>query len=139
MGVIEDVTSPSFIILNEYKTKYFPIYHFDLYRLENSGLDSIKEELREYSKENILTFVEWADFGAGELPFDKMEAYTHQISQKHSHDYPHNSLQSYELSIFPAVQSKNRMQVQKVLLIVPLPFQKNLFLLHTKNICGNNP
>lgn len=72
-GVLEDVTSPSFVILNEYKSKFFPIYHFDLYRLENSGLDSIKEELREYSKENVLTFVEWADFGAGELPVDKIE------------------------------------------------------------------
>ena len=73
LGVAEDVTSPSFVILNEYKSKFFPIYHFDLYRLENSGLESIKEELREYSKENVLTFVEWADFGAGELPVDKME------------------------------------------------------------------
>lgn len=73
LGVVEEVTSPSFVILNEYKTKYFPIYHFDLYRLETSGLDSIKEELREYSKENILTFVEWADFGEGELPVQKME------------------------------------------------------------------
>lgn len=73
LGVIEDVTSPSFVILNEYKSKYFPIYHFDLYRLENSGIDSIKEELREYSKENVLTFVEWADFGKSELPLSKME------------------------------------------------------------------
>ncbi len=73
LGVIEDVTSPSFVILNEYKSKYFPIYHFDLYRLEESGVKSIKEELREYSKENILTLVEWANFGLEELPSDRIE------------------------------------------------------------------
>lgn len=73
LGVFEDVTSPSFVILNEYKSKYFPIYHFDLYRLENNGIETIKEELREYSKENVLTFVEWADFGKCELPVEKME------------------------------------------------------------------
>lgn len=73
LGVTEEVTSPSFVILNEYKSKYFPIYHFDLYRLEIGGIETIKEELREYSKDNVLTFVEWADFGKSELPIEKME------------------------------------------------------------------
>ena len=62
----------SFVILNEYKGAKFPIYHFDLYRLENEGLETIKEELREYSKAGILTFVEWADFGTGELPYNRL-------------------------------------------------------------------
>ncbi len=73
LNVKEKVTSPSFVILNEYKTNFLPVYHFDLYRLENSGLDSIKEELREYSKENVITLVEWANFGQRELPVDKIE------------------------------------------------------------------
>lgn len=73
LGISEEVTSPSFVILNEYKSKYFPIYHFDLYRLEIGGIETIKEELREYSKDNVLTFVEWADFGKSELPIEKME------------------------------------------------------------------
>lgn len=64
------VTSPSFVILNEYKTSRFPVYHFDLYRLEQKGLDSIVNELREYSKTGFLTFVEWAQFGKSEIPGD---------------------------------------------------------------------
>lgn len=64
------VTSPSFVILNEYKTARFPVYHFDLYRLEQKGLESIVNELREYSKVGFLTFVEWAQFGRGEIPED---------------------------------------------------------------------
>ncbi len=73
LGVVEDVTSPSFVILNEYKTKFFPIYHFDLYRLEETGINSIKDELLAYSEDKILTLVEWANFGKDELPVDKIE------------------------------------------------------------------
>ena len=73
MGVIEDVTSPSFVILNEYKTKFFPIYHFDLYRLEETGTKTIKDELLAYSEDKVLTLVEWANFGEDELPIDKIE------------------------------------------------------------------
>ncbi len=79
LGVKEKITSPSFVILNEYKGAInpksgiqMPVYHFDLYRLEDEGLETIKEELREYSKDNVLTFVEWADFGAGELPYNRL-------------------------------------------------------------------
>ena len=32
LDVKERVTSPSFVILNEYHTGSIPIYHFDLYR-----------------------------------------------------------------------------------------------------------
>ena len=31
LGIKEKVTSPSFVILNEYKSNLVPIYHFDLY------------------------------------------------------------------------------------------------------------
>lgn len=68
LEVQEKVTSPSFVILNEYKTKRFPIYHFDLYRLEQQGLKSIVSELREYSKTGVLTFIEWAEFAYDEIP-----------------------------------------------------------------------
>ena len=39
LGVKERVTSPSFVILNEYHTGSIPVYHFDLYRLENEGIN----------------------------------------------------------------------------------------------------
>ncbi len=68
MNVKENVTSPSFVILNEYKTDLMPVYHFDLYRLEHKGLKSVVDELREYSKDGILTFIEWADFAYNEIP-----------------------------------------------------------------------
>ncbi len=68
LEVKDNVTSPSFVILNEYKCSLFPIYHFDLYRLEEKGLKSIISELREYSKKGCLTFIEWAEFAYSEIP-----------------------------------------------------------------------
>lgn len=68
LNVKEKVTSPSFVILNEYKSDLCPVYHFDLYRLEEKGLKSIVEELRQYCKTGYLTFIEWAEFGQNEIP-----------------------------------------------------------------------
>jgi tRNA threonylcarbamoyladenosine biosynthesis protein TsaE len=76
LGVKKAVTSPSFVIMNQYGTTpdspHIPVYHFDLYRLENEGLNTIENELREYSKHGVLTFVEWANFGGEQLPFERL-------------------------------------------------------------------
>lgn len=68
LKVDKKVTSPSFVILNEYNCDKFPIYHFDLYRLEEKGLKSMISELREYTKQGVLTFIEWAEFAHDEIP-----------------------------------------------------------------------
>ena len=73
LGVKEKVTSPSFVILNEYHSASIPVYHFDLYRLEHAGIKTIADELREYSVGEKITFVEWAEFSQGEIPFDRIE------------------------------------------------------------------
>lgn len=73
IGIKEKVTSPSFVILNEYYSASIPVYHFDLYRLEHTGISTITEELREYSEGKKITFVEWAEFSQGELPFERIE------------------------------------------------------------------
>lgn len=73
IGVTERVTSPSFVILNEYHSAKLPLYHFDLYRLENVGISTIEDELREYTTGKKITLVEWAEFDSGALPFDRVE------------------------------------------------------------------
>lgn len=73
LDVKQKVTSPSFVILNEYKSGKIPVYHFDLYRLECEGVSTISDELSEYSEGRILTMVEWAEFSPDtELPFDRL-------------------------------------------------------------------
>ncbi len=73
IGVQEKITSPSFVILNEYHSGELPVYHFDLYRLENVGVKSIIEELEQYSEGKMLTLVEWAEFSQNQIPFNRIE------------------------------------------------------------------
>lgn len=73
IGIEEKVTSPTFVILNEYHGGKLPMYHFDLYRLENEGVKTIIDELNEYSEGRQLTFVEWAEFSQNEIPFDHIK------------------------------------------------------------------
>lgn len=73
LEVKERVTSPSFVILNEYHSGKLPIYHFDLYRLEEEGVKTIIDELREYSEGKVLTFIEWAEFSQDEIPFNHIK------------------------------------------------------------------
>lgn len=87
LDVKERVTSPSFVILNEYHSSKIPIYHFDLYRLENEGVKTIIDELREYSEGKILTFVEWAEFSQDEIPFNHIQinvTYENEEARKYS-------------------------------------------------------
>jgi len=74
LDIKEKVTSPSFVILNEYHSGKISLYHFDLYRLEREGLESILDELHEYTEnEKALAIIEWAEFSSGDLPENRLE------------------------------------------------------------------
>lgn len=62
----EVVNSPSYILINEYNGTV-PIYHIDLYRLENS--EEIAElGLSEYVEGDGICIIEWAERMADALP-----------------------------------------------------------------------
>ncbi len=87
IGITEKVTSPSFVILNEYHSAKIPVYHFDLYRLEHEGVKTIYDELKEYSEGQQITFVEWAEFSQNQVPFDHIKinvTYEDDDSRKYS-------------------------------------------------------
>ena len=54
---LTEVTSPTFNLLNEYKTSNFVIKHYDLFRIQNSS--EIKDLDIFEKNENIITLVEW--------------------------------------------------------------------------------
>jgi tRNA threonylcarbamoyladenosine biosynthesis protein TsaE len=73
VGVPEEycITSPTYIIVNEYQGR-IPLYHFDLYRLEgNSDLENLGYE--EYFEGKGVTVIEWAEKIAHLLPENRME------------------------------------------------------------------
>jgi tRNA threonylcarbamoyladenosine biosynthesis protein TsaE len=68
----ENVTSPTFVLVNEYKGGRMPIYHFDTYRLKDDD-EFLNLGPDEYFDSTGLTFVEWADRVAALLPADRLE------------------------------------------------------------------
>ena len=74
LGIQGHITSPTFNIVKEYKTGRLPLYHFDVYRVQdpdelfNIGAD-------EYFDGNGLCVVEWADMIKEELPPDSLYVY----------------------------------------------------------------
>jgi tRNA threonylcarbamoyladenosine biosynthesis protein TsaE len=67
LGAAEDVTSPTFTILQIYDSGRLPLYHFDLYRLDRPAeLDGIGFD--DYAGGDGVAVVEWADKFAGAMP-----------------------------------------------------------------------
>ncbi len=60
LGVMDNVSSPTFAIVNEYLTaKEQSIYHFDFYRLKNEK-EALEIGVEEYFEAGNLCFLEWA-------------------------------------------------------------------------------
>lgn len=68
-GVSEEITSPTYALVHEYRSPRSPVYHIDLYRLEspeqltNLGWDEIVSS-------RALVLVEWPERAGERLPED---------------------------------------------------------------------
>ncbi len=71
LGVKEDVISPTFTIVKEYRSGRIPLYHFDVYRLSN-GEELLDTGAEDYLEDSGLSVIEWADIVADVLPADSL-------------------------------------------------------------------
>ena len=69
LGVKKIVNSPTFTIIKEYQGK-MPLYHMDVYRLEDSYEDLGFDE---YFSGDGVTVVEWAHIIEEQLPSERLE------------------------------------------------------------------
>lgn len=60
LGSKDNVTSPTYSLVNEYKGDEIDIFHFDLYRLKDEK-EAIDFGFEEYLEQGKLVFIEWPE------------------------------------------------------------------------------
>lgn len=68
LGIDRPVTSPTFIIINEYPALR-PLYHIDLYRIASPD-EALGIGLEDYLEADGVTAIEWAERAGDLLPAD---------------------------------------------------------------------
>ncbi|TYR78421.1 tRNA (adenosine(37)-N6)-threonylcarbamoyltransferase complex ATPase subunit type 1 TsaE [Priestia megaterium] len=70
LGIMRNVNSPTFTIIKEYRDGRLPLYHMDVYRLEE-GFEDLGFD--EYFDGDGVTVVEWAHLIKEQLPSEFIE------------------------------------------------------------------
>lgn len=67
LGITENITSPTFTLINEYADGRLPFYHFDVYRVHDTE-EILDIGYEEYVYGKGVTLIEWADLIEAILP-----------------------------------------------------------------------
>lgn len=70
LGLEENITSPTFSIVKEYLNGEMPLYHMDVYRIEEAASNM---GLEEYFQKEGVSIIEWADMISDILPEERLE------------------------------------------------------------------
>ena len=69
LGITETITSPTFTIVQEYHSGRLPLYHFDVYRVDDIE-EMYRIDYEEYFYGEGVCIVEWADIVEEIIPED---------------------------------------------------------------------
>lgn len=70
LGITETITSPTFTLIKEYNSGEMPLYHMDVYRIEESdGTIGFAD----YFSKDAISIIEWADMISDELPSERLD------------------------------------------------------------------
>lgn len=70
LGVEEVITSPTFNIVKEYYSGELPLFHMDVYRLDEGNVEI---NFDEYFVKKGISIIEWSDMILDELPEERLE------------------------------------------------------------------
>jgi tRNA threonylcarbamoyladenosine biosynthesis protein TsaE len=81
LGLGDEVTSPTFALVNEYRGREVSLVHFDMYRI-NSAADLETTGFFDYMDEDTVIAVEWSENIAEELPEDCVKIHIERIDDE---------------------------------------------------------
>lgn len=70
LGIEDTITSPTFTLIKEYMSGEMPLYHMDVYRVED-GAESLG--ISDYFNKEGVSIIEWADLIKNHLPKERLE------------------------------------------------------------------
>ena len=70
LGIEDNITSPTFNIIKEYLNGEMPLYHMDVYRLDEREDDI---GIKDYFNKGGVTIIEWSDLIKDELPEERID------------------------------------------------------------------
>ena len=66
LAIKRPIKSPTFTLIREYQTGRLPLYHMDMYRLENASANDL--DLSDYFAQPAVIVIEWSQFISEQLP-----------------------------------------------------------------------
>jgi len=72
LGIVDDISSPTFTIIQQYDDGRIPLYHFDVYRIGDVE-EMFELGYEDYFYGNGLTLIEWANLIEEILPTRRKE------------------------------------------------------------------
>ena len=66
LAIKRPIKSPTFTLIREYQTGRLPLYHMDMYRLENAAANEL--DLSDYFAQPAVIVIEWSQFISEQLP-----------------------------------------------------------------------
>lgn len=69
LGIEENITSPTFTIVKEYLNGEIPLYHMDVYRIE----DNAEFGVEDYFNKDGVSIIEWAELIEDRLPKERLD------------------------------------------------------------------
>jgi tRNA threonylcarbamoyladenosine biosynthesis protein TsaE len=109
-----DVTSPTFVLINEYRGRRL-IYHFDAYRIRDDD-EFLQLGPEEYFDAGGLTFIEWAERVENCLPPERLEirvGVLAETSRRFELTAVGKRYQAVLEQLVPAVQASARPEAQR--------------------------
>lgn len=70
LGINDTITSPTFNIVKEYYGGEMPLFHMDVYRIDEANVEI---DFAEYFVKKGVSIIEWSDMIQSELPSERLE------------------------------------------------------------------